>query len=317
MARVDNALVAVDPAAPGPGRVLAEGHDFYASAKLSPDGTRLAWLTWDHPNMPWVGTQLWLAEIAEDGGLTPPRLVAGGDAESVFQPQWSPDGVLYFVSDRTGWWNLYRCDPTTARSIRSARATPSSARRNGCSGNRPTPFCRPTSSSAPMTRTGIGRLARLDIATGQLAPLDLPYTAFGGIRVAGGRIVCRAGLADPADRDRRDRPGDRRGRGVAPVGAGRHRRCSAPLFLGAAAHRVPDRGRPDRLRALLPPGQPGFRAARGRETAAGRQMPRRPDLRRLDDAEPRHPVLDEPRHRRARCRLRRQHRLWPRLSRAA
>src|SRR3989442_1653106 len=82
-------LVAVELAAPGPGRVLAHGHDFYASAKLSPDGGQLAWLSWDHPNMPWVGTELWLAEIAADGSLAAPRLIAGGPAESIFQPQFS------------------------------------------------------------------------------------------------------------------------------------------------------------------------------------------------------------------------------------
>src|SRR5437660_2627914 len=106
--RVDNTLVAIDLAAPGPGEVLAEGEDFYASPALSPDGSRLAWLSWNHPNMPWVSSQLWPAEIAADGRLAAPRLVAGGDSESIFQPQWSPDGVLYFVSDRSGWWNLYR-----------------------------------------------------------------------------------------------------------------------------------------------------------------------------------------------------------------
>src|SRR5271154_6578440 len=99
---VDNTLVAVELGAPGSGHVLAEGHDFYASPTLSPDGKRLAWLSWDHPNMPWVGTELWLAEIGADGSLTTPRRVAGGPEESIFQPQFSPDGVLYFLSYRTG-----------------------------------------------------------------------------------------------------------------------------------------------------------------------------------------------------------------------
>ena len=102
--RIDNTLVAIDldASASGPGHVLTQGHDFYASPKLSPDGARLAWLSWDHPNMPWVGTQLWLAEIGADGALAAPLLIAGGPEESIFQPQWSADGVLYFVSDRTG-----------------------------------------------------------------------------------------------------------------------------------------------------------------------------------------------------------------------
>jgi len=77
--------------------VVAQGHDFYAAPRWSPDG-RLAWLAWDHPNMPWDGTVL---EV--DG-----EAVAGGPEESITQPRWSPDGRLHWISDRTGWWNIYR-----------------------------------------------------------------------------------------------------------------------------------------------------------------------------------------------------------------
>jgi dipeptidyl aminopeptidase/acylaminoacyl peptidase len=89
-------------------RVLVSGNDFYSSPRLSPDGSHLAWLTWNHPNMPWDGTELWVGEFADDGSLVRERLVAGGVDESIFEPEWSPDGVLYFASDRSGWWNLYR-----------------------------------------------------------------------------------------------------------------------------------------------------------------------------------------------------------------
>ena len=89
--------------------VLVTGADFVSSPRLHPDGPSLAWLQWDHPNMPWDETSLWVAELGPEG-LAEPRLVAGrlGAGESVFQPEWSPAGVLHFVSDRTGWWNLYR-----------------------------------------------------------------------------------------------------------------------------------------------------------------------------------------------------------------
>ena len=90
------------------GQVIVSGNDFYSSPRLSPDGSRLAWLTWNHPNMPWDGTELWIGELSEAGSITNSELVAGGSDESVFQPEWSPDGVLYFISDRTNWWNLYR-----------------------------------------------------------------------------------------------------------------------------------------------------------------------------------------------------------------
>ena len=101
-----NTVVAVDLAS-GTETVLASGHDFYSSPRLSPDGARLAWLTWDHPRMPWQGTELWLAELDAAGLPTRPRRVAGGERESIFQPEWSPAGELHFVSDRSGWWNLY------------------------------------------------------------------------------------------------------------------------------------------------------------------------------------------------------------------
>ena len=90
------------------GQVLVAGNTFYANPRLSPDGARLAWLTWNHPNMPWDGCELWVAEVRGDGSLAAAEWVAGGPEESIFQPEWSPAGVLHFVSDRTGWWNLYR-----------------------------------------------------------------------------------------------------------------------------------------------------------------------------------------------------------------
>jgi dipeptidyl aminopeptidase/acylaminoacyl peptidase len=89
-------------------RVLVSGNNFYSNPRLSPDEARLAWLTWNHPNMPWDGTELWVGELNEDGTVRESKLVAGGKDESISQPLWSPDGRLYFVSDKTGWWNLYR-----------------------------------------------------------------------------------------------------------------------------------------------------------------------------------------------------------------
>jgi dipeptidyl aminopeptidase/acylaminoacyl peptidase len=94
--------------ASGAGTVLVEGADFYSDPIVNPAGTSLAWLQWRHPNMPWDGTELWTAAIKSDGSLGARERVAGGADESIFQPEWSPDGTLYFVSDRTGWWNLYR-----------------------------------------------------------------------------------------------------------------------------------------------------------------------------------------------------------------
>jgi len=90
------------------GDVIVSGHDFYSTPRFSPDGSRLSWLAWRHPNMPWDGTELWVANVSDDGRLDQPRRVAAGETDAIFQPGWSPDSTLYFVSDRTGWWNLYR-----------------------------------------------------------------------------------------------------------------------------------------------------------------------------------------------------------------
>ncbi|ACK50528.1 peptidase S9 prolyl oligopeptidase active site domain protein [Methylocella silvestris BL2] len=87
--------------------VLIRGPDFLSSPRLSPDGQSLAWIAWDHPDMPWDRTQLFCAPL-DGGGVGAPELIAGGGAaEAIVQPGWSPQNVLYFCSDRTGWWNLY------------------------------------------------------------------------------------------------------------------------------------------------------------------------------------------------------------------
>jgi dipeptidyl aminopeptidase/acylaminoacyl peptidase len=100
---VINELVSLPADGSSEPEIIAGGHDFFSSPAISPDGSQLAYLSWDHPNLPFIGTDLWVGEIGDH-----PRHVAGGPEESVFQPQWSPDGVLHFVSDRSGWWNLYR-----------------------------------------------------------------------------------------------------------------------------------------------------------------------------------------------------------------
>lgn len=102
-----NAIATV-PLAGGTPSILVSGNDFYSSPRLSPDGTELAWITWNHPQMPWDGTELWLANVNEDGSLSRPRKLVGNEKESVCQPRWSPSGTLHFISDATGWWNLYR-----------------------------------------------------------------------------------------------------------------------------------------------------------------------------------------------------------------
>jgi hypothetical protein len=89
-------------------RILTDGADFYASPQPSPDGARLAWITWNHPRMPWDGTELRVATLPESGPLTHPYTLKGGVGESVLWPQWRDATTVCFVSDWPGWWNLYQ-----------------------------------------------------------------------------------------------------------------------------------------------------------------------------------------------------------------
>ena len=86
------------------------GHDFVTTPRLSPDGSRLAWVAWSHPNMPWDSSELWVADVGAQGDCSNVRQLAGGDGVSIFQPEFSPNGTLHFVSDASGWWNIYRFD---------------------------------------------------------------------------------------------------------------------------------------------------------------------------------------------------------------
>jgi dipeptidyl aminopeptidase/acylaminoacyl peptidase len=179
------------------GTVLASGNDFYASPRLSPDGSRLAWLTWRHPNMPWDGCELWVAEIAADGALANAARVAGGTSESIFQPEWSPDGRLHFVSDRSGWWNLYRLG-TDGRAeplhpMEAEFGLPQWVFAMSTYG-----FESAGSILCTYSQGGRTYLARLDTASGALAEIETPYTAIVGLRVGAGRAVFSA--ASPTER---------------------------------------------------------------------------------------------------------------------
>ncbi len=180
-----------------PGRLLASSHNFYASPRLSLDGKHLAWLAWDHPNMPWDGNELWTAEVHADGSVGQPERVAGGPEESIFQPEWSPDGTLYFVSDRTGWWNLYR-----HRDGRVEPLCPMEAefgRPLWFLGSPTFAFATAGTIVCSYTRQGMWRLALLDTASGRLDDLDTPYTDVWSVRAAPGYAVfCAASATEPA-----------------------------------------------------------------------------------------------------------------------
>jgi len=183
-----NTIGAVDLAS-GAVRTLAEGHDFYAAPRLSPDGTRLAWLCWDLPRMPWQGTELWLAEVAADGALANPRRIAGGPDESICQPEWSPAGVLHFVSDRSGWWNLYRLhggqvDPVCQRTAEFAVP-------HWVFGVSMYGFLPDGDIVCTYIENGTSRLARL--SGGKLSAIPNPYEEIRELRVTAREVVLLAG----------------------------------------------------------------------------------------------------------------------------
>src|SRR5258705_9633467 len=179
------------------GQVLASGNDFYSSPRLSPDGSKLAWLTWNHPNMPWDGTELWVGTFAENGLLAISERVAGGNQESLFQPEWSPDGVLYFVSDRNGWWNLYRVDQGgTAESMREMKAE--FGMPQWAFGMSTYAFESAERIVCAYIENGISRLALIDTRTKEFEPIDSPYTDIRFVRASRGLAVMRAGSPSEA-----------------------------------------------------------------------------------------------------------------------
>jgi dipeptidyl aminopeptidase/acylaminoacyl peptidase len=170
-----NELVVLPTDGSAPPRTIVGGHDFFSSPRISPDGRRLAWLAWDHPRMPWDGSELYVGDLQPDGSIDNARRVAGGPTESIFQPEWSSTGVLHFVSDRTGWWNLYRLDAEQAQPLAPMEAefgTP-----QWIFGMSRYAFLEDGRIAAVYSRDGFDHLAL--VRPGQpLETLDLPYTAF-------------------------------------------------------------------------------------------------------------------------------------------
>jgi dipeptidyl aminopeptidase/acylaminoacyl peptidase len=186
-----NALVAVGLNGNDDGQILAAGNDFYSAPRLSPDGKRLAYLTWNHPNMPWDGCELWVADVGPDGKLTNAVHVAGSMTESVFQPGWSPDGVLHFVVEASGWWNLYRWDGTTMNALYPMDAEFGEPYWNF--GESTYGFASPTKILCSYLQDGTWHLAWLNTETSELKPIDAGYTDISDVKVANGMAVFVAG----------------------------------------------------------------------------------------------------------------------------
>ena len=182
-----NTLVALDWNGDRDIITVAAGNDFYSSPKLSPDGGRLAWLTWNHPNMPWDGTELWVGELDGDGNATSARKVAGGPTESIFQPEWSPTGGLYFVSDRNDWWNIYRIRGDGDEPVYRRDAEFGSPQWGF--GMSRYAFAGQTEIACVYSEAGGTKLGLIDISKSTLKQIELLYTDLRSVSVNGRRVA--------------------------------------------------------------------------------------------------------------------------------
>ena len=187
-----NTIVAIDLERGG-SRVLVSDASFYSSPRISPDGSALAWLSWNHPNMPWDGCELWVADLLDDGTLGERHLVAGGADESIFQPSWSPSGVLHFVSDRTGWWNIYRAaadfgsvEPVCAMDAEFGRPA-------WVLGLSTYGFASDERIICTYTQSGEWHIGEIDTTTGTLTTVPTPFTDIGTLHVASQHVAFTAG----------------------------------------------------------------------------------------------------------------------------
>ncbi|HEY3167479.1 MAG TPA: S9 family peptidase [Candidatus Binatia bacterium] len=182
-----NSLVRIDLKGGDIGTIIDSGNDFYSSPRLNPDGSRLAWLTWNHPNMPWDSTELWIGRLSDDGSVIEKEKIAGGVDESIFQPEWSPGGVLYFVSDNTGWWNLYRWRANHVEPLCPMDAE--FGQPQWVFGISLYGFASESQIVCSYAKNGRDYLATLDTGTRALDTIDLPFTTISQVQVAGDRVV--------------------------------------------------------------------------------------------------------------------------------
>jgi len=186
-----NSLVGIELEGSGLSQRLVSGNDFYSSPRISPDGLRLAWLTWNHPDMPWDSSELWVGDIMKDGSIAGAVRVAGGHDGSVCHPQFSPDGTLYFVWEQTGWWNLYRWRDGHVRPLHKMEAEFGVP--HWTFGTSTYGFESSDRIICTYTREGRSFLASLDTMSLKLQTIDLPYTFIDSLQVSSEHAVFLAG----------------------------------------------------------------------------------------------------------------------------
>jgi dipeptidyl aminopeptidase/acylaminoacyl peptidase len=182
-----NSIIGIDLST-GDIQTLVSGDDFYSSPRLSPDGSRLAWIAWNHPNMPWDSSFLWLADVTNAFSFSNAHIIAGGEDESVCEPRWSPDEQLYFASDRQGWWNLY-CF-TYEELIEPVYETEAEfAYPHWVFGLSTYGFASDTEIITTYTRSGQWYLARIDTEEKTLTDIETPYTSLSSLQVNESAVV--------------------------------------------------------------------------------------------------------------------------------
>jgi len=186
-----NTIVSVDLNRGDNGTILVSGNNFYSNARLSPDGSKLAWLTWNHPNMPWDGTELWVADVLDDGTLQNAELITGSASESIFQLEWSPNGVLHFIAEYTGWWNLYRWQGGKAEALYPMEAE--FGRPQWVFGESTYGFISADKILCSYTQNGIWYLSLLDTDQKKLTAIQTAYTEIFDIHVGQGFAIFLAG----------------------------------------------------------------------------------------------------------------------------
>jgi dipeptidyl aminopeptidase/acylaminoacyl peptidase len=187
-----NTIVSISLTKPKDLWVLVGGCDFYATPRLSPDGTRLSWLSWNHPNLPWNGTNLQIATV-NNGYLSAPTLIAGGSHEAIFQPQWLSDEKLYFVSDRQGWGNLYCWSDNHVHAICPLDAE--FGLPQWVFGQSTYAFVGKNRLVCSYLQNGVSHLVLINTLSQHLTPLNLPYTDISSIQAQGNVVVCCAASA--------------------------------------------------------------------------------------------------------------------------
>lgn len=193
-----NTLVSIDTSS-GVVHTLHSGCDFYASASFSPDGGQLCWITWMHPNMPWDGTLLWSAEVINNESLTNVAQIAGGDTEAVFQPEWSPAGELFYVSDKSNWWNIYRVNRSDAGNSASCVCTMDAefGMPQWVFGMRRYGFIDKDTILSSYSQSGSESLALINIESGVLTALPRQHSSYQSVQCSGG-YVCYIGQSPTA-----------------------------------------------------------------------------------------------------------------------